>query len=82
MGNVVSFPATLTPKRHHQQALFHQFAAALTAFLLRPSFENEVEARAAHREWIIAFLGDTVDAKAAHRSLLNRLARTRQGTAA
>ena len=79
MGTVVLFPAALTAEQHRQQSLFHRYTVALSTFLLRPSSENEVETRTAHREWITTFLGDTEDAKAIHRSLVNRLARMRQG---
>ncbi len=82
MGNVVPFPATLTAQQRQQQILFHRHVVVFSVFLLRPSPENEAEARNTHRKWITAFLGDGESAEEIHKSFLNRLACMRQGTAA
>ncbi len=69
----VSFPTTLTPEQHRQQAVWHRHAQAFTAFLKTPSAASEARVRGTVNRWIAAFLGKGPDAEQAHRFLDRRL---------
>ena len=73
----VSFPTTLTPEQHRQQAVWHRHAQAFTAFLKTPSAASEARVRGTGNRWIKAYLGEGPDAEQAHRFLDRRLLKVR-----
>ena len=67
----------ITAEERCQQTIWRRHAGALSAFLERPTAENEVRVRVTGAAWITGYLGNGEDGQRARHSLDRRIRKVR-----